>query len=436
MLTRTCIQPTSRRARIPVGMVVTPTQDLASNILSHALGARIIEAGDICVDPEHLKTKEWREIPDFPEFQSQLTYVATYEAHLINEWGQDFCVDFKSIGPFIRGHLSPSISVIALSATLAPGKDTTAMIRRTNEHPNVQFSITVYPDMSFLIFSLPAQWQQNHQFPFTVTRGSGVCNLILPTRSAVHCSRQNDAGKDEPETERLHPSDFCTDFRTNQLHKLKLTREERIQADARIFGTSYSHVSVIIGTESSLYKLLAVRQNFLWIVSILKNFVPIHDKITGPAANGSCAELCMVIGIVRIILCDDRPKGIQNMGSGGIDWERKGIGIPGLYMPAPGGKGITAMTGTLASAGSIQVPFAVPAHLEKDLMQKKLIPDSPGPENRQFRFWSFRIAVPPPEEELRFSIDSVTSILGRFSTGNRIRIVPESKPESSENRSL
>ncbi|KAJ6470974.1 hypothetical protein C8R45DRAFT_1165679 [Mycena sanguinolenta] len=75
--------------------------------------------------------------PDFPEFRSQLTYAATDEAHLINEWGQDLRVDFKSIGLFICGHLPPSISVIAFSATLAPGKDTTAF----------------YLDMSFLIFS-------------------------------------------------------------------------------------------------------------------------------------------------------------------------------------------------------------------------------------------------------------------------------------------
>ncbi|KAJ6448023.1 hypothetical protein C8R45DRAFT_791971, partial [Mycena sanguinolenta] len=108
----------------------------------------------VCVDPEHLKTKEWREIADFPEFRFQLLYSATDEAHLINEWGRDFRVDFKGIGLFVRGRLPPSISVVGLSATLAPGKDTNAvcqslgffdghfhMIRRTNERPNVQFSM-------------------------------------------------------------------------------------------------------------------------------------------------------------------------------------------------------------------------------------------------------------------------------------------------------
>ena len=44
------------------------------------------------------------------------------------------------------------------------------------------------------------------------------------------------------------------------------------------------------------------------------------------------------------------------------------------------------------------------------------------PQESKFRFLSFRIVVPPPEEELRFSVDSVTSILGRFLTENRIRI--------------
>ncbi|KAJ7756791.1 hypothetical protein DFH07DRAFT_716831, partial [Mycena maculata] len=78
------------------------------------------------------------------------------EVHLINEWGADFRVDFKFIGPFFRGRLPVSTSIVSLSATLAPGKDTRAvceslgffegqfhMIRQTNERPNIQLSVQV-----------------------------------------------------------------------------------------------------------------------------------------------------------------------------------------------------------------------------------------------------------------------------------------------------
>ncbi|KAJ7483466.1 hypothetical protein FB451DRAFT_950968, partial [Mycena latifolia] len=87
-----------------------------------------------------------------PIFRSRILYAATDEAHLINEWGILFRIDFRTIGLFLRGRLPSSISIVGLSATLAPGKDTTAvcqtlglfeghfhMIRRTNERPNIQF---------------------------------------------------------------------------------------------------------------------------------------------------------------------------------------------------------------------------------------------------------------------------------------------------------
>jgi superfamily II DNA helicase RecQ len=55
----------------------------------------------ICVDPEHLKTKEWRDISESPVFRSKIIYAAIDEVHLINEWGTDFRVDFKLIGLFV-----------------------------------------------------------------------------------------------------------------------------------------------------------------------------------------------------------------------------------------------------------------------------------------------------------------------------------------------
>ncbi|KAJ6524932.1 P-loop containing nucleoside triphosphate hydrolase protein [Mycena capillaripes] len=161
----------------PVGIVVTPTKGLAANIVlelsrmnvsafaycreslaqARQEGRKLADEIKvctkwqvICVDPEHLKSKEWREIADAPTFRSKVLYVSIDEVHLIYEWGADFRVDFRLIGIFVRGRLPRSVSVVGLSATLAPGKDTTAvcqslglfegrfhMIRRTNERPNI-----------------------------------------------------------------------------------------------------------------------------------------------------------------------------------------------------------------------------------------------------------------------------------------------------------
>ncbi|KAJ7779224.1 hypothetical protein B0H16DRAFT_1838657 [Mycena metata] len=165
----------------PVGIVVTPTKGLAANIVlelqrlnvtafaycresladARRLGVKLadeIKACDtwqvICVDPEHLKTKEWREISESPVFRARILFAAVDEAHLINEWGVDFRLPFRIIGLFLRGRLPASTSILGLSATLEPGTATKAvcqslglfdgqfhMIRRTNERPNVQFSM-------------------------------------------------------------------------------------------------------------------------------------------------------------------------------------------------------------------------------------------------------------------------------------------------------
>lgn len=108
----------------------------------------------VCVDPEHLKTKIWTWITDQECFRRSITLVTVDEAHLIFEWGEDFRVDFKHIGPFCRGCLPPRVSVGALSATLQTGARTKhicnslgfrdghfVFIRRSNERPNMQFSL-------------------------------------------------------------------------------------------------------------------------------------------------------------------------------------------------------------------------------------------------------------------------------------------------------
>jgi superfamily II DNA helicase RecQ len=116
----------------------------------------------VCVDPEHLKTKNWREITDSPVYRARIVYAVTDEVHLINEWGVDFRLDFKNIGLFLRGRLPSSCSIVGLSATLAPGQDTKAvcqslgffdrqfhMPRHTNEKPNIQFVLQTLSTRAF-----------------------------------------------------------------------------------------------------------------------------------------------------------------------------------------------------------------------------------------------------------------------------------------------
>ncbi|KAJ7851295.1 hypothetical protein B0H14DRAFT_3451485 [Mycena olivaceomarginata] len=107
----------------------------------------------ICVDPEHLQEREMANHSGWAGFlRARLLYSTIDEAHLINIWGAEFRESFAHIGRFFRGCFPNSTSVVALTATLAPGAATSSvctllglfdgafhLIRRSNEHPNVQF---------------------------------------------------------------------------------------------------------------------------------------------------------------------------------------------------------------------------------------------------------------------------------------------------------
>lgn len=108
----------------------------------------------ICLDPEHLRDKAWREITESPIFRSNVLFGCIDEVHLINVWGLSFRTAFATIGTFLRGRFPASISVVGLTATLEPGSSTTSVckslgffegnfrfIRRSNERPNTQFTV-------------------------------------------------------------------------------------------------------------------------------------------------------------------------------------------------------------------------------------------------------------------------------------------------------
>ncbi|KAJ6474006.1 hypothetical protein C8R47DRAFT_1324288 [Mycena vitilis] len=129
---------------LPVGIVITPTKGLAANILNklrvpafaycHDTVTEARKAGRnlvaeikacktyniVCVDPEHLREKAWREIMAFDVFRANLVYGCVDEVHLIKLWGAGFRPDFKHIGAFFRGHAPSTISVMALSTTIEP----------------------------------------------------------------------------------------------------------------------------------------------------------------------------------------------------------------------------------------------------------------------------------------------------------------------------
>ncbi|KAJ7643002.1 P-loop containing nucleoside triphosphate hydrolase protein [Mycena polygramma] len=164
---------------LPMGIVVTPTKGLAANIV-HELsklgvpafaychetvtdarksGRNLVEEirqcktwSIICVDPEHLRDKSWRQITASDVFRANIVYGCVDEAHLIKHWGVSFRPFFRHIGAFFRGRLPSSASILALSATFEPGAATNSicqslglsgdnfyLLRCSNERPNTQF---------------------------------------------------------------------------------------------------------------------------------------------------------------------------------------------------------------------------------------------------------------------------------------------------------
>ncbi|KAJ7173214.1 P-loop containing nucleoside triphosphate hydrolase protein [Mycena filopes] len=164
---------------LPMGIVVTPTKGLAANIVHelkklsvpalaycHETVTEARKTGQnlvneiqqcktwniVCVDPEHLREKAWRQISDSDTFRANIVFGCVDEIHLIDEWGADFRPHFRHIGQFFRGRLPSSASVLGLSATLLPGAPMTTickslgmshddfyLLRCSNERPNTQF---------------------------------------------------------------------------------------------------------------------------------------------------------------------------------------------------------------------------------------------------------------------------------------------------------
>ncbi|KAF5349397.1 hypothetical protein D9758_015511 [Tetrapyrgos nigripes] len=163
----------------PVAIVVTPTKGLANSIILEARGfglsglsychetlvkysaqdlpgliCKCTEWQIICVDPEHLATKEWARILQNETFLKNLVLFCVEEAHLIRSWSPNFRPQFEFIGATARGFIPEHVSIVALTATCAPGPHTLAisqslgmfgssyhLIRRSNERINMQLIV-------------------------------------------------------------------------------------------------------------------------------------------------------------------------------------------------------------------------------------------------------------------------------------------------------
>ncbi|KAJ7635589.1 P-loop containing nucleoside triphosphate hydrolase protein [Mycena polygramma] len=236
------------RSPRPVGMVVTPTKGLANNLVSELqkmgisafayshdnlvearrngkdLASVIKECSTyqvIFVDPEHLSGKEWRIISEWPTFRSSILFFAVDEVHLIKEWGIDFRPCFKLIGLWARGCLPPSTSILGLSATLAPGKDTTNickslgfygasfhLVRRSNERPNIQF-----------IFQILTHGLAGLEFPdlLPFLQSGRKLSIQVPTidmvfRVYVYIWRLQSSGADKLRRTRMYHSLCSTEY--------------------------------------------------------------------------------------------------------------------------------------------------------------------------------------------------------------------------------
>ncbi|KAK1226997.1 hypothetical protein PQX77_010006 [Marasmius sp. AFHP31] len=75
----------------------------------------------VCVDPEHLREPEWRQILNSKTFRSNIIFGCAEECHLIDECGLSFRPMFRHIGTLFAGRLPSAISKFALTATLQPG---------------------------------------------------------------------------------------------------------------------------------------------------------------------------------------------------------------------------------------------------------------------------------------------------------------------------
>ncbi|KAE9384328.1 hypothetical protein BT96DRAFT_968543 [Gymnopus androsaceus JB14] len=154
-----------------VGIVITPTKGLANDILGiegfaythknitaqQKISVNIVKEiisccySVICVDPEHLREREWYLIANSPSFRENVIFACAEEGHVINEWGLSFHPLFRHIGMFFRGRLPSHISVFSLTATMQLGEPLHLLITYLNQRRKTIIHVRTI-DLGYRIF--------------------------------------------------------------------------------------------------------------------------------------------------------------------------------------------------------------------------------------------------------------------------------------------
>ncbi|KIL65291.1 hypothetical protein M378DRAFT_24106 [Amanita muscaria Koide BX008] len=125
----------------------------------------------VFISPERLISREFDHLLRDKVFQQNLVLLGIDEAHVLVPWGRDFRVAYRQIGS-LHKRLPSHVARIAVTATLAPGKDFNALlealqlkgegfhcVRLSSERPNVRTVVTdlsrslntyTFPDIRFV----------------------------------------------------------------------------------------------------------------------------------------------------------------------------------------------------------------------------------------------------------------------------------------------
>jgi superfamily II DNA helicase RecQ len=140
----------------------------------------------IVVNPEELMKLDgpFERLLRKPAFISKLLGIIIDEAHCISEWG-DFRKEYRALGR-LRYILPRNVRFMLASATLPPlilkdcfdvlriQQDCLTLFHRSNDRPNVhlvvreiQSTIASFHDLSFLLDTIPLNWQPGDLSPPT-----------------------------------------------------------------------------------------------------------------------------------------------------------------------------------------------------------------------------------------------------------------------------
>ena len=168
------------------------------------------------MDPEHLHDREWREIAEYSIFRANILFASVNKVHLINEWGLAFHLAFGTIGTFLHGRFSSSISIVSLTAMLEPGSPMVSvckslgffegnftLIQRSNKHLNMQFTV------QFLTHGL-----NGNKFPDI------LLYLASRRKTIIHCRTVNQVSQVYAYIWRLQPEEANKLIRARVYHSI------------------------------------------------------------------------------------------------------------------------------------------------------------------------------------------------------------------------